>query len=331
MSASPDKRALIAEGLAAGESDEALQRRLVAAGVSEASARYEIARLAKDPMAAGLRSLAARHGKQGWYLANQARLAGEQPGALELAVVDGIAPDVFYRDYYALNRPVKLTGLVDRWPAMRLWSLDHFAGIAGERIVEAQVQREAAADYELAKDAHRRGLRFADYVEWLRVDEPSNDVYLTAYNSGTNAVALAPLWKDIGDVAILERRSERDGFLWLGPRGTLTPWHHDLTNNLLVQVMGEKRVRMSPPWAWARMRNTTHCFSDWSNAPLPPGPGDDDRPPVIECVIGPGEAVFLPVGWWHQVEALSLSASVSFTNFARGNAHVEDYHSYGAL
>ena len=278
-----------------------------------------------------MRALAARHAKQGWYLANQARLAMEQPGALELPVVDGIDPETFYRDFYALNRPGKLTGLVDHWPAMRLWSLDHFAAMASERIVEAQVQRESAGDYELAKDAHRRGVRFADYVEWLRVDEPSNDVYLTAYNSGTNAVALAPLWKDIGDVSILQRRSDSDGFLWLGPRGTLTPWHHDLTNNLLVQVLGEKRVRMSPPWAWARMRNSRHCFSDWDNEPLPAGPGDATRPPVIECVIGPGEAIFLPVGWWHQVEALSLSASVSFTNFARVNAHVEDYRSYGAL
>ena len=121
-------------------------------------------------------------------------------------------------------------------------------------------------------------------------------------------------------------------FPWnTGPRGTLTPWHHDLTNNLLVQVLGEKCVRMSPPWAWAQMRNSTHCFSDWDNEPLPAGPGDATRPPVIECVIGPGEAIFLPVGWWHQVEALSLSASVSFTNFARANAHVEDYRSYGAL
>lgn len=331
MSAALDKRALIAEGLAAGDSDEALQLRLVAAGVSEASARYEIARLGKDPMAAALRALTARHGKQGWLLANQARLAEEQPGALDLAAVDGIDPDTFYRNFYALNRPVKLTGLVDHWPAMALWSLDHFAAMAGERIVEAQVSRESAADYELAKDAHRRGVQFADYVEWLRVDEPSNDVYLTAYNSGTNAVALAPLWKDIGDVAILTRRGDSDGFLWLGPRGTLTPWHHDLTNNLLVQVLGEKRVRMSPPWAWARMRNSTHCFSDWDNEPIPAGPGDAERPPVIECVIGPGEAIFLPVGWWHQVEALSLSASVSFTNFARANAHVEDYRSYGAL
>lgn len=330
-SALSDKRALIADGLAAGDDDAALLSRLTAAGISEASARYEIGRLDKDPMAAALRSLAARHAKQGWYLATQARLALEQPGAFDLAVIDGIEPETFYRDFYALNRPVKLTGLIDHWPAMTRWSLDHFAEIAGDRVVEAQVQRESAADYELAKDAHRRGLRFAEYVEWLRVDEPSNDVYLTAYNSGTNAVALAPLWQDIGDVAILDRRSDSDGFLWLGPRGTLTPWHHDLTNNLLVQVMGEKRVRMSPPWAWGRMRNSTHCFSDWANEPLPAGPGDATRPPVIECVIGSGEAIFLPVGWWHQVEAMSLSASVSFTNFARGNAHVEDYRSYGRL
>lgn len=327
----PDKRSLIAAGLSAGEDDAALLARLTEAGISEAAARYEIGRLGKDPMAAALRGLAARHAKQGWLLANQARLAVEQPGGLDLPVVEAIDPDRFYRDFYALNRPAKLTGLIDHWPALSRWNLDYFAAMAGDRVVEAQVQRDSAADYELAKDNHRRQLRFAELVEWLRPDEPSNDVYLTAYNSGTNAVALAPLWKDIADVAILERRGDSDGFFWLGPRGTLTPWHHDLTNNLLVQVMGEKRVRMSPPWAWARMRNSTHCFSDWGNEPMPAGPGDAEHPPVIECVIGPGEAIFLPVGWWHQVEALSLSASVSFTNFARANAHVEDYRSWGAV
>ena len=173
--------------------------------------------------------------------------------------------------------------------------------------------------------------RFADYVEWLRVEEPSNDVYLTAFNSGTNAVALAPLWKDIGDVAILRRRSDSDGFLWLGPRGTLTPWHHDLTNNLLVQVLGEKRVRMSPPWAWARMRNSTHCFSDWDNEPLPAGPGDATRPPVIECIIGPGEAIFLPVGWWHYVRGLDATITLTCTNFRARNDFASFYETFGAI
>ena len=327
----PDKRALLADGLASGDDDGALHARLVAAGVSAAAAKYEVDRLAKDPMAAMLRRQAARMAKQGWLFANQERLAREADGGFALDTLD--APDAghFYRHHYEANRPAKLTGLIDHWPALSRWSLDHFAGVAGDAVVEAQVERERDPDYELAKDDHRRLVRFGELIEWLRGDAPSNDIYLTAYNNGTNAAALSVLWDDMAPIALLDEARPRDGFFWLGPRGTLTPWHHDLTNNLLVQVMGRKRVRMAPPWAFARMRNSRHCFSDWSNEALPAGHGDSAVPPVLETVIGPGEAIFLPVGWWHQIEALDLSASMSFTSFRRPNAHVEDYVSWGDL
>lgn len=327
----PDKRALLAEGLAAGDDDAALHGRLVAAGVSAAAAKYEVDRLAKDPMAAMLRRQAGRTAKQGWLLANQERLALEADGGFALDTLKAPQPDHFYRHYYEANRPAKLTGLIDHWPALARWSLDHFARVSGDAVVEAQVERERDPDYELAKDDHRRLVRFGELVDRLRGDEASNDIYLTAYNSGTNAAALAPLWDDMAPIALLDGTRTRDGFFWLGPRGTLTPWHHDLTNNLLVQVIGRKRVRMAPPWAFARMRNSRHCFSDWGNEALPAGAGDVGMPPVLETIIGPGEAIFLPVGWWHQVEALDLSASMSFTSFLRPNAHVEDYASYGAI
>lgn len=326
-----DKRALLAEGLAIGDDDAALHARLVAVGISAAAAKYEVDRLAKDPMAAMLRRQAARMAKQRWLLANQQRLALEAEGGFALDTLTAIDPDHFYRHHYEVNRPAKLTGIIDHWPALARWSLDHFASVAGNAIVEAQVERERSLDYELAKDEHRRLVRFGELIDWLRKDEASNDIYLTAYNSGTNAAALAPLWDDMAPIALLDETRERDGFFWLGPKGTLTPWHHDLTNNLLVQVMGRKRVRMAPPWAFERMKNSRHCFSDWANEPLPAGPGGTDTPPILEAIIGPGEAIFLPVGWWHQVEALDLSASMSFTSFRRSNAHVEDYASYGAL
>lgn len=327
----PDKRALLAEGLAAGDDDAALHARLAAAGMSAAAAKYEVDRLAKDPMAAMLRRQAARMAKQGWLLANQERLAREADGGFALDTLEAPDPDFFYRHHYEANRPAKLTAIIDHWPALARWSLDHFARVAGDAVVEAQVERECDPDYELAKDDHRRLVRFGELVDWLRKDEASNDIYLTAYNSGTNAAALAPLWDDMAPIALLDTARERDGFFWLGPKGTLTPWHHDLTNNLLVQVMGRKRVRMAPPWAFDRMKNSRHCFSDWANEALPSGAGDSDIPPVLETIIGPGEAIFLPVGWWHQVEALDLSASMSFTSFRRPNVHVEDYASWGAL
>lgn len=329
--AQPDKRILLAEGLAAGEDDAVLHARLVAAGVSAAAAKYEVDRLAKDPMAAMLRRQAARMAKQRWLLANQERLAREADGGFALDTLDNPDPDAFYRHHYEANRPAKLTGIIDHWPALSRWSLDHFAKVAGDAVVEAQVERERDPDYELAKDDHRRLVRFGELIEWLRGDTPSNDIYLTACNNGTNAAALSVLWDDMAPIALLDGTRPRDGFFWLGPRGTLTPWHHDLTNNLLVQVMGRKRVRMAPPWAFARMRNSRHCFSDWGNEALPAGHGDSAVPPVLESVIGPGEAIFLPVGWWHQIEALDLSTSMSFTSFRRPNAHVEDYASWGEL
>src|SRR3546814_4026553 len=102
--------------------------------------------------------------------------------------------------------------------------------------------------------------------------------------------------------SILKRGGAREGFLWIGPRGTITPWHHDLTNNLLVQFVGRKRVRLVASHDTPLMRNHRHCYSLWGTDDLPPGAATAGKPPVLECTIGPGDALFLPVGWWHHVE-----------------------------
>lgn len=137
-----------------------------------------------------------------------------------------------------------------------------------------------------------------------------------------NQKTLEPLWEDIGELAILRPSGGHDGFLWFGPKGTLTPFHHDLTNNLLVQIFGRKRVKLVPSWEVRRMKNAIHCFSDRSPAEWEQG---GDLPPLLECTIGPGDALFLPIGWWHHVESLDVSASLIFTNFAADNDFHLDY------
>ena len=34
--------------------------------------------------------------------------------------------------------------------------------------------------------------------------------------------------------------------------------------------------------------------------------------PYLECVLEPGEALYIPVGWWHYVRSCSTGISVSF-------------------
>jgi hypothetical protein len=313
-----DKRALIAEGLLAGESPEQIVRRLIASGASPASADYEMRRAEKDALFQAAATLHRRIAKRDWALQIYGRLAKE----LSIPTVDKIDPARFFDEFYAANRPVVLTGLVDHWPALTNWSLDYLAKKVGNAAVELQAQRTAADDYELAKDRHKRVLPMRAVIDAIRQAEATNDFYVTAYNDTTNKQTLAALWQDVGDISILQPTGGRDGFFWLGPKGTLTPFHHDLTNNLLVQVMGGKRVHMVPSWDVGRMRNFTHCFSGRSPADWVDG---KDLPPLLECVIGPGDALFLPVGWWHHVEALDASISMSFTNFAADNDFYSDY------
>jgi hypothetical protein len=318
----PDKRSLIAEGLLSGESLEQIYERLIASGASPASADYEMRRAEKDPLFQAAATLQRRIAKRDWALQLRAQLAKVRSDGLSIPAIDRIDPARFFEDFYAANRPVVLKGLVDHWPAMTKWSLDYLGEKVGDAVVELQAQRIAADDYELAKDRHKRMLPMRAVVDAIRATEASNDFYVTAYNDTTNKQTLAALWEDVGDVAILRPTGGRDGFFWLGPKGTLTPFHHDLTNNLLVQVMGRKRVLMVPSWEVGRMRNAVHCFSGRAPEDWPDG---GDLPPLLDCVIGPGDALFLPVGWWHHVEALDVSISMSFTNFAAENDFYGDY------
>jgi len=57
---------------------------------------------------------------------------------------------------------------------------------------------------------------------------------------------------------------------------------------------------------------------DW-NAP------DYDRFPLfkkiqsIDVTLTPGECLFIPVGWWHYVQGIEPSLTVSFSNFVFPN------------
>ena len=308
----PDKRSTIAEALVAGGDLAAIRQKLIEGGVSPAAADYEIGRAQKDPLFQAAARLRRDLAKSYWILGNYRKL-NAQAGAEAVPAIDSIPADRFFAEFYFANRPVKLRGLVDHWPALRLWTLDYLAEKVGDRVVELQGQRESAHDYELHKDRHQRQLAMRDVIDIVRSVESSNEFYVTAYNDTTNKQTLAPLWEDLAPVSILKDSGGRDGFFWFGPKGTLTPLHHDLTNNLLVQVMGRKRVLLVPPWELERVRNRQHCFSEVTLAELVSEGGS--APDHCECVIGPGEALFLPIGWWHHVEALDVSISMSFTNF----------------
>lgn len=323
----PQWRRWLAENLMLGVAADAVAAQLVARGCPPDIAAEEVALAEASPYFQAAETLRHRLAKRDWHLSLAARGEALAPDGLPRR--HRLDPMTFLADHYAAQRPVVLTGLIDHWPAAG-WTLDRLARFPGDTIVEVQAGRDGDPDYEANAHHHRTRMPLSDVLARLR--RPGNDIYMTAGNEGTNRRALAALWDEIGDVpGYLAPQPGRDGFLWIGPEGTVTPWHHDLTNNLLVQIAGIKRVTLVSSAQTPLMRNHRHCFSlfggDAGMAAAPVAL----RPRTLTCDLAPGEALFIPVGWWHHVAGLTPTIGLSFTNFAWPNDAAEGYATYDTV
>lgn len=154
---------------------------------------------------------------------------------------------------------------------------------------------------------------------------------MTAYNASANDAALAPLYADMGRLdRFLDREAPgANGMMWIGPAGTFTPLHHDLTNNLIAQIVGRKHVKLIPASEVGKMYNNVAVFSDIGNLDDPSI--DGSRFPRLEglkmydIVLNLGELLYIPIGWWHQVASLDFSITSTYTNFIWPNVGHERY------
>jgi ribosomal protein L16 Arg81 hydroxylase len=107
--------------------------------------------------------------------------------------------------------------------------------------------------------------------------------------------------------------------MWIGPAGTVTSLHHDLTNNFIAQIVGRKRLKILPAAEVGRIYNHRHVFSEIPDLEAPDL--DQARYPRLagartyDVILSPGEIIFMPLAWWHQVKSLDFSVTVTYTNF----------------
>ncbi len=323
-------RRWIAENLMLGVASESLVPALTAQGLSVSQAVEEISAAANSPYLQGSERLLNRLKKREWLLDSYRRLYDLLPLGHLVDVRHKLSRDDFLRNYYTANRPVVITGMMDDWPALQTWTPANLGERFGHREVEIQVGRTRNQRYEMEATRHKQQMLFSQYVDLVVNGGSTNDYYMTANNSSRNYEALHELWSDVVQIPeYLDGNSPQKGFFWFGPQGTITPLHHDLTNNFMAQVYGRKLVRLVPSCDLPRVYNEHHCYSkvDAGNIDSRQFP-DFANCRVIDCEIGPGEILFLPIGWWHYVVGLEISITMSFTNFVFDNDFYSFYKTY---
>jgi hypothetical protein len=209
-----------------------------------------------------------------------------------------------FRADAAKGLPFLITGMVGRWP---LSALTPHA--LRERFSHLQV-RARVGDYINTAFAADRAMQDMTMLEYLD---------LVAAGAGDLPPYLGNLeLRELNSLCYWPAYFSKMGppRFWLGPAGTVTPLHCDYDDNIFAQIWGTKRIFLAPP------HHDEFLYPSEANAilfgsPFDPEAPDFDKFPLarqattIECIVGPGDMLYVPAGWYHQVRALTFSLSAN--------------------
>ena len=234
--------------------------------------------------------------------------------------------------------PLCMTGAIDSWPATDRWKDPSYLlqlTLGGRRLVPVEIGRSYTDD-----DWAQKMMSFGEYMHrYVLPEHPSEVGYLAQHDLLSQIPALGndiqtpdycytspPDNTASGSKAI--QLDEPMVHVWFGPKSTRTPIHTDPYHNIFCQVVGHKYVRVYPPEEVDRlypkgidesgvdMANTSTV--DFAFAKRIDHHALDSHFPNFgaakyqEIILNPGDCLYVPAGWWHFVESLSTSFSVSF-------------------
>ncbi|XP_066266660.1 2-oxoglutarate and iron-dependent oxygenase JMJD4-like [Branchiostoma lanceolatum] len=117
-------------------------------------------------------------------------------------------------------------------------------------------------------------------------------------------------------------------FVYMGPKGSWTPLHADVFRSYSwsANICGRKQWLFFPPGQEEQLCDTTGNLvydvrsEELLNSKRYPHYQKDTRP--IEVIQGPGEVVFVPSGWHHQVHNLEDTISINHNWINCCNVHM---------
>jgi histone arginine demethylase JMJD6 len=220
--------------------------------------------------------------------------------------------EIFERDYIVPAKPVLIRGAIRHWPAMSKWTHEYFADNFGSVEVYVHPKGRAGAGRRIA---------LSDYIAYIERTTDPDPLYLANWTFGDVCPSLL---HDYFNPPIFERLEHRLPehvrpqwrWIFLGPAGSGTPLHVDVMYSSAwnAAITGRKRwLFYAPNQVRQLYQGAVDCFApDLSSFPL------FEQARGLECVQEPGDLVFTPSGWWHQVynEVSGISVTENFINQA---------------
>jgi hypothetical protein len=220
----------------------------------------------------------------------------------------------FLSDYVARNRPLIIRDAVPEWNALRSWTPEYFKGRFGAKTVDVtygvSMRFAELIDAVLASTQENPGPYLHKVIIHQHVPELLDDL------TPENPYCFPRRYCS----PLMPKRFRRpDGYLKLligGVGGKFPLMHFDSDNAhaMVTEIYGDKEFVLFSPGDSAKVYpfpGSSHT-SQIDNLDDP----DLDRFPLLaqateyRGTIHPGEAIFVPCGWWHSAHVVTTSISV---------------------
>lgn len=229
-------------------------------------------------------------------------------------VVNHINEKDFKEKYFYPQRPLVIKGLTDDQPAGKKWNIDYIKKICGE--VEVDVFDNTNANSATAFTTPDLKMKFGEYVNTLVKDEPST-LRMFLFNMFK---ARPELRTDFPCPHLLKGILGKMGFMFFGAKGIKVRIHQDMdmSNVILTQFYGRKKVVLVDPkysQLLYKLPFNTHSLVDLDHPDYKTFPGLR-YVKTMECVLEPGDSLFMPSGYWHYITYLDGGFAVSYRKLA---------------
>ncbi|MFG2026957.1 cupin-like domain-containing protein [Streptomyces sp. NPDC048825] len=208
--------------------------------------------------------------------------------------------------------PAVFRGMASDWPAVSTWTFPYLASLAPSLPVQL-----VAGNREKDRTAFTRST-LGEYLEPLTRGSSAGhgQTYLKEFDLLKQFPGLRG---DLRHERMFPRGSVTSCSSWIGPARARTGLHHDLLDNFAVQIAGTKRFYLARPGTVERAGALSTKYDSWARlsrvgiaelaADGDPAAGDD----FFAVDLEPGDVLYVPARWWHEV--VNLSAGILLSGF----------------
>ncbi len=224
--------------------------------------------------------------------------------------------DEFEAEYRSKKRPVVLTGLMDRWPAMTKWTPRYFREEMGGKIIMRKGEALNIGDLFASFDSSQPGVD-QRYVNSIMLRQQFSEIEPDIQPEIEHLLPNRLRSRWMLGVSDLVDPGGSPELLFAGPNAPFTlHFDENFMMGFITQVYGVKDLILFPPSESpylyqsedAKTRNMS-LIGDVFNP-------DYEQFPLLRqakaalVTLGPGEILFNPAGWWHASKPREISIAM---------------------